>query len=464
MSGCCLGTVDMSMTRRSLRKLCVLAGLAVLSVAANAFMFDVKIAIDRALNSPTLTVRYSGANVALVELKLNGVSLGTRSVNSGKANGETNFTLDLSTLNDGDNAIEVFLYDKNGKLVGTEKSNVAAESGNSSPVYLAGPKMGATVQGPVEIKVGFGRELRNTYVSFFIDNQFKAMMNVPPFNYVWDTERETNGWHELEAWVVDESSKTMKTSKVKVFVNNPGGRTNRIVTPEPKSNPSNLTTAELSGVKTTKSSNSEPVNQQAKVSNPAEPMALALNPNKANLGGMSGTKATAKSTSSATGPKYLTPTGNRLAMVPQKNVSTVATVNAVKNSAAKIAITKGQRLPNLANLVLSYNKSNINFDVAPRVENGIPLTPIRHLLEKAGGEVKWKEFEKLVQAKADGREIFIWIGNKDAQVDGNKVEMEVAPFIERGRTIVPLSFIQQTLKVDIEFDPETGHVLIMPIK
>ncbi|MBC8064053.1 MAG: hypothetical protein H7Y17_04435 [Chlorobia bacterium] len=448
------------MTKMILRRMCILAGMALMSVAANAFMFDVKIAIDRALNSPTLTVRYSGASVALVELKLNGMSLGTRSINSGKTNGETNFTLDLTTLVDGDNIVEVSLFDKNGKLVGTEKSNVAADDGAKSPVFLQGPKVGATVQGPVEIKVGFGRELKNTYVSFFIDNQFKAMMNVPPFNYIWDTERESNGWHELEAWVVDDSSKTMKTRKVKVFVNNVGGRTNRNVDVKPSTNPTNPTTVPITRLKPTKA-NSEPV--AAKTSTPSGAMLLALNPATNNAGSMSGTKAISKSPSTATGPKHLTPTGTRLA-VSQKNVGTVAATNAIKNTAGKVAITKGKKLPNLASLVLLYKNEFVNFDVSPRVENGIPLAPIRHLLEKAGGEVKWKAFEKMVQAKAEGREIFIWIGNKDAKVDGQKVEMEVAPFIDRGRTIVPLSFIQETLNVTIEFDPETGHVLITPAK
>jgi hypothetical protein len=141
----------------------------------------------------------------------------------------------------------------------------------------------------------------------------------------------------------------------------------------------------------------------------------------------------------------------------------VAANNAVK-AAGPVAITKGKKLPDMANLVVSYNKSTVDFDVNPRIENGIPLAPIRHLLEKAGGEVKWKAFEKLVEAKAEGREIFIWIGNKEAKIDGKPVEMEVAPFLDRGRTIVPLSFIQETLKVNIEFDPETGHVLITSIK
>jgi hypothetical protein len=439
--------------------MCILAGLAVLSVTANAFMFDVKIAIDRALNSPTLTVRYSGANVALVELKLNGVSLGTRNVNAGKASGETNFTLDLSSLNDGDNVIEVSLFDKDGKLVGAEKSNVQADNGTNSPVHLNSPKVGATVQGPVEIKVGFGRELRSAYVSFFVDNQFKAMMNVPPFSYLWDSERESNGWHELEAWVVDESSKTMKTRKVRVFVNNPGGRTNRVVETKPATNPSNPSTAKAANIKPTKG-NTEAVTSKSAIT-PSLPMELALNPNSGVMGSASSFKATTKVPSSATGPKYLTPTGTRLALTqkaaPVKAVA--ATANAVK-SAGPIAVTKGKKLPNMGSLVISYNKSTVDFDVNPRIENGIPLAPIRHLLEKAGGEVKWKAFEKLVEAKAEGREIFIWIGNKDAKVDGNKVEMEVAPFIDRGRTIVPLSFLQETLNVTIEFDPETGHVLI----
>jgi hypothetical protein len=459
-----MGTVDMSMTKRILRRMCILAGLAVLSVTANAFMFDVKIAIDRALNSPTLTVRYSGANVALVELKLNGVSLGTRNVNVAKASGETNFTLDLSTLNDGDNVIEVSLFDKDGKLVGTEKSNVQADNGTNSPVHLNSPKVGATVQGPVEIKVGFGRELRSAYVSFFVDNQFKAMMNVPPFSYLWDTQRESNGWHELEAWVVDETSKTMKTRKVRVFVNNPGGRTNRVVDAKPIANPATPSTTHASNIKPTKGS-TEAVLPKTTAKTPNAPLELALNPNSGVMGEASSFKPTVKANSAATGPKHLTPTGTRLAMAPKQAPvkAAVAANNAVK-AAGPVAITKGMKLPNTANLLVSFNKSMVDFDVNPRVENGIPLAPIRHLLEKAGGEVKWKAFEKLVEAKAEGREIFIWIGNKDAKVNGNKVEMEVAPFIDRGRTIVPLSFIQETLNVNIEFDPETGHVLITSAK
>ena len=88
------------------------------------------------------------------------------------------------------------------------------------------------------------------------------------------------------------------------------------------------------------------------------------------------------------------------------------------------------------------------------------MTPFRHLIEKAGGKVEWENGSKSVLANAEGREIFVQIGDKVARINKIDVELELAPYIDRGRTIVPLSFIRETLNVDIEFDKETGHVLI----
>ncbi len=55
--------------------MCVLAGIAALGVTANALSLDAHISIDRAINSPTVTIRYTGAHTALVELRVNGESL-----------------------------------------------------------------------------------------------------------------------------------------------------------------------------------------------------------------------------------------------------------------------------------------------------------------------------------------------------------------------------------------------------
>src|ERR1051326_3335192 len=127
---------------RPLRRMCVVAWLAIMAVAAQAFIFDGQIKIDRALNSPTLTVRYTNASAALVELRVNGESIATRSVNAGKSNGETTFNLNLASLNPGDNRVEIRLFDKAGQLLASETTTVTTEAQSQGPIFLSAPKMG----------------------------------------------------------------------------------------------------------------------------------------------------------------------------------------------------------------------------------------------------------------------------------------------------------------------------------
>jgi hypothetical protein len=502
--------------------------MTILATCASALPFDAQILIDRALNSPTLTVKYSGANAALVELRVNGESLGTRTVAASKSSGETNFTLNLSDLKDGDNEVEIRLFDRTGKLVGSDKTNISTEQSLKGPVFLSTPKVGATVMGAVDIKVGFGQELRNSYVSFFVDNNFKSMTNFPPYNFVWDTTREANGWHEIEAWAIDDSSTTHKTRKVRVFVNNPGGRTERKGIETDLVPTKNPTTAEIAGSES--GFRSAPKKTNAKAAGTPTITALppaVSGPTMGNsvrgglIGSMSGTKPASFGNAIATGPKMLTPTGTRVAespapkkvstpkpvvaktapvekpnvgvieitpvapkptavaVAPKKTVTPTAkptdmvamrvepkadVLNNVKAASNLIKITKGQRLPNLGSYAVLLNNQYVNFDVAPRVDNGVPMTPFRHLLEKAGGKVDWEGLTKSVKANADGRSIFLQIGDENAKVNELSIRLETAPYLERGRTIVPLSFLRDALAVEVEYDKASGHVLITSLK
>src|SRR4051812_8256490 len=89
-----LGSYERKMnTTRMSRRLTALAGLAAIAASASALSIDPQISIDRALNSPTLAVRYTGVSATLVELRINGESIGTREVSSGRSLGETSFTI-----------------------------------------------------------------------------------------------------------------------------------------------------------------------------------------------------------------------------------------------------------------------------------------------------------------------------------------------------------------------------------
>lgn len=478
----------MDMTSKTIRKMCVLAGIAALGVSAQAISLDARIMIDRALNSPTLTVRYSGAHTALVELQVNGVSLGTRSVTASKDSGETNFTLNLSDLKDGDNEVEIRLFDRTGKLVGSDRTNISTDQSNQGPVFLTSPKVGATVRGPVEVKLGFGKELKNSYVSFFVDNNFKKMSNYPPYTYVWDTARETNGWHVVEAWAIDEASTTYKSKQTRVFIDNPSGRTERNnvstdITPTAPtirggtvSGDAEVRNVALGG--TAKASSS--VGGKA----PHLTASLSSNPIHSSIAGSAtDIKPAPAGRTIMTDVRSFTPTGKRLVatnfgnkgeiMITMSKVLTpTATqklpktdvLNSFNSAARMVSITRGQRVPNLGAFAIELNSQFVKFDVQPRVDNGVPMTPFRYLIEKDGGKVNWQNMTKTVTATADGKSMTIQIGDKNAKVNNLSVSMEVTPYIDRGRTIVPLSFIHEALNVDVQFDKETGHVLITSIK
>jgi len=465
--------------------MCVLAGILALGVTSNAVPADTHITIDRALNSPTLTIRYAGAHVALVELRLNGDSVGTRSVAAAKDSGETNFNVTLSELKDGDNDVEVRLYDRTGKLVGSDKTAISTDQSSRGPVYLTTPKVGATVRGPVEIKLSFSRDIKNSIVSFFVDSNFKAMSNYPPYSYIWDTTRETNGWHEVEAWDVDETSQTYKTKKTRVFIDNPHGDTSRRGVSN-ETNPSapafhNTLEEGEAGVRasnsTSKSSGSlKPLGMEPKVGALTSSNAIHANP----VGNPSGLEAAPHGMTIATGPRSLVPSGHRIAAeMPKTNPGSIsikvkpntvamaqaggissAVVKEVNSAAHMLSITKGQRIPNIGTFAIELNSQFVKFDVQPRVDNGVPMTPLRYLLEKDGGKVNWENMTKTVRASADGKSIVIQIGDRNAKVDEITMSMEVTPYIDRGRTIVPLSFIHDALGVNVEYDKETGHVLI----
>lgn len=111
------------------------------------------------------------------------------------------------------------------------------------------------------------------------------------------------------------------------------------------------------------------------------------------------------------------------------------------------------------------NAKAVKFDVQPRIQDGVPLTPLRHLLEANGGKVDWEALTKTVFGKnVDGATIMVKIGDRMASINDKSIDLEMVPFLEGGRTIVPLSFIRDALQVDVEFDVKTGHVLITAIK
>jgi hypothetical protein len=467
----------------------VLAGAVAIAGTARAAI-DATLVLKRSLDNSGLSVAYSGAVVALVELRLNGVSLATQKLQSNQSSGEAAFSLDPNLLRDGENEIVIRAFDQSGKLVGTKTTTFVVERQSDGIAFIEAPKNGATIQGATEIRLGLRRDLRNIYVSFFIDNNFKSLKNFPPYSFVWDTIGYTNGWHEVEAWVVDESNATIKTKKVRVFVNNPGGRTERVF-PNPTDIPATTkpldlkpapgeirpsTTAQPVGVRPTPTEGGAVV-VPTKPSQPGLTGVVVPSEVRGVLGAIATTRVAWPYQATTTGAKSLVPATATLSAAPSTKTSAVpaaatTTLPPTKSASGptpkaarpKVAIRTGVRLDYEGTVEISMDSAPVRFDVAPRITNGVPLTPFRHLMERRGAKVSWEHLSKRVHAFGQGQDIQFKIGDPRALVNERYLQFEVAPFIERGRTIVPISFLRDALDVEVDFDPETGHVFIVSKK
>ena len=77
-------------------------------------------------------------------------------------------------------------------------------------------------------------------------------------------------------------------------------------------------------------------------------------------------------------------------------------------------------------------------DAPPFVENGRTMIPVRFVSEGLGGQVDWAEETKTVTIVLEGRTIRMTVGTPEIEVDGVKTAIDAAPVQVGARTYVPL--------------------------
>jgi len=75
-------------------------------------------------------------------------------------------------------------------------------------------------------------------------------------------------------------------------------------------------------------------------------------------------------------------------------------------------------------------------------------------VDKAGNE----NIVKRVVYRVERKEIILWIGRKEAEVNGETFKMDVSPFIKNGRTYVPVRFITESLGAYVFWDQRDKRV------
>lgn len=106
-------------------------------------------------------------------------------------------------------------------------------------------------------------------------------------------------------------------------------------------------------------------------------------------------------------------------------------------------------------ITIEIDGKEIKSDPSPILDsNGRIQVPLRLIAENLGCSVLWQENGKknAITIKKTGVVIELMVGSKNASVNGQTKSMDSAPFVQNGRTFVPLRFVGEAIGVTIEWD------------
>jgi len=102
----------------------------------------------------------------------------------------------------------------------------------------------------------------------------------------------------------------------------------------------------------------------------------------------------------------------------------------------------------------------LSFDVPPIIENELTLVPMRAIFESLGATVDWNASTRTIVAQKSDRMIQLTVGSSTANVNGNRVNLDVPAEIINDRTLVPVRFISEALGAQVDWDVDTQTVVI----
>ena len=97
--------------------------------------------------------------------------------------------------------------------------------------------------------------------------------------------------------------------------------------------------------------------------------------------------------------------------------------------------------------------------VMPFIDNGRTMVPIRFISENFGAKVDWNQEQKKATITGEGVVIELVLGESSMIVNGEKKELEAPAQLSGGRTFVPLRVISENLGKSIHWD-EKGLIVI----
>ncbi|WDH81179.1 N-acetylmuramoyl-L-alanine amidase family protein [Paenibacillus urinalis] len=111
-------------------------------------------------------------------------------------------------------------------------------------------------------------------------------------------------------------------------------------------------------------------------------------------------------------------------------------------------------------IVLDGSQLSLPSGVKAENINSKVMIPIRVVSEKLGYSVGWEQKTKTVTIKQDQTVIKMVAGKKTATVNGSTVNLDAAPIIKNGTTLVPIRFVGETMGLQVSWNNQSKTVYL----
>jgi hypothetical protein len=107
---------------------------------------------------------------------------------------------------------------------------------------------------------------------------------------------------------------------------------------------------------------------------------------------------------------------------------------------------------------MSVDGQRIEADVAPVTTVGHAYLPIRAIAEATGGVATFDEGTRTVVVRRGRDVLTLKLGEREARLNGRRIELAHAPFTVRGRAMVPSGVIADALGSSVRYDARHAKV------
>lgn len=96
----------------------------------------------------------------------------------------------------------------------------------------------------------------------------------------------------------------------------------------------------------------------------------------------------------------------------------------------------------------------LNLSSGVKVDNikGNVMIPIRVVSENLGFDVRWDKSSRSVTVSSSDKSVRMVVGNAQAELDGELVDLNLPPVLSGDTTLVPLRFVSQQMGLDVKWD------------